>query len=99
MGKKSWASADQLQWLNSKLPHFCTARATKGGAEFLHTTYAEFTTQWPVPPPTPKEIADTSGNLELAATNKMKACENVSPFANISYSRYINLLDVTANPN
>ena len=88
MGKKSWASADQLQWLNSKLPHFCTARATKGGAEFLHTTYAEFTTQWPVPPPTPKEIAETHGNLELTTTNKTKACENVSPLAILGILTY-----------
>lgn len=78
MGKKTWASSEQLEWLTSQLPGFTKAQETRTTATFLSTVYSEFHEQWPISPPTPEEIAAAEEGEQQAISIKMKTLESVS---------------------
>ena len=77
MPKKSWASPEQIQWLNSQLSGFLKAQEERATSAFLATTYTKFHEQWPVASPTAEEIANAKSE-EQALSHKIKASESVS---------------------
>jgi hypothetical protein len=85
MGKKPWASPEQLQWLYSQLPGFLKAQEAKTTATFLSAAYTQFHEQWPVAPPTPPEIAAAEEGQEQAMSIKIKASEAVSLHITLVY--------------
>ena len=78
MGKKSWASSEQQEWLYSQLPGFAKAQEDKMTSDFFSKVYTDFYNQWPVPSPISAEIAAADGGEEQAITRKEKASEAVS---------------------
>ena len=77
MGKKTWASSAQQEWLWSKIPDFGEAQAQKTTNSFFSEVYTAFHKKWPVPPPTPGEIAEAKSEEE-AKVIKQKKSESVS---------------------
>ena len=78
MPKKSWASPEQIQWLESQLSGFLKARENKTISTFFAATYTEFHERWPVASPTAEEIANAKQGEEQALSRKIKASESVS---------------------
>ena len=82
MGKRSWASSEQIEWLNAQLSAFVKAQETKTTPAFLSAAYSQFHEQWPVTPPTSDEITNAGGQEE-ALSRKIKASESVSHLCRI----------------
>jgi hypothetical protein len=78
MTRKPWTTDPQRQWLESRIPAFREAQHAKTTATvFFPQNQKEFKEEWPVEPPTEKEIAD-AGSIQKATANKNKAMDIVS---------------------
>jgi hypothetical protein len=84
MGKKSWASKEQQDWLFEQLGEFRKAQDAKTIPSFFERIYQEFFDKWPLPPPTLQEIAEAETE-EQARTTKQKAGESVSHWFHNAY--------------
>jgi hypothetical protein len=78
MTRKAWTTDPQKAWLESRLAAFPEAQQKKTTMTvFFPQTQKAFKEEWPVEPPTDKEIAD-AGSIEKARANKNKALDTVS---------------------
>jgi hypothetical protein len=50
MGRRPWATAEQLQFLHSKVPELARAKATTGLNNFYIGVSQEFRTKWKLEP-------------------------------------------------
>ncbi|KAM6501765.1 hypothetical protein JOM56_001742 [Amanita muscaria] len=76
MTKRRWTTAEQLTWLESKLPAYLKAKDEKSTRDFFFNTWKLFAEQWPVDAPSAKEIQQAEDNKDLAQAKKTKATES-----------------------
>jgi hypothetical protein len=72
--RKGWTTNEQFEFLTSLLPSFINAQLSKTTADQWPTIYEEWFKQWPLDPPTPKDIAN--GHTEEVHTKAMKTVSN-----------------------
>jgi hypothetical protein len=77
MTRKPWTTDQQKEWLEARLATFREAQHAKTTATvFFPQNQKAFKEEWPVEPPTEKEIVD-AGSIEKATANKNKALDTV----------------------
>jgi hypothetical protein len=69
MTRRKWTTADQEEWLKSRLAGFSDAQVNKTTKEFFPVVFKEWRKPWPTPDPTPEEITE-AGNIEKATLKK-----------------------------
>jgi hypothetical protein len=77
MTRKPWTTNPQREWLEERLGAFRDAQHAKTTATvFFPSTQKAFKEEWPVEPPSEKEIAD-AGSIQKATAKKNKALDVV----------------------
>jgi len=78
MGKK-WVTPEQGAWLKERLPVFAAAQIAKNATtQFYPNLHRDWCAKWPIPEPTPEEVADLKGVVEQARKVKRTKVEEVS---------------------
>ena len=71
MPRPTWTTDEQAEWLKERMKNFTDAQASGTTCAFINTTTGAFTTRWPIPAPTPAEIAETEqGTVDAAKAIK-----------------------------
>lgn len=67
MGRRSWASKEQLLFLDSKRVEFLRHRKEKTLRAFWDSVHKEWFGRWPIPEPGPAEVAEVVklGKIDL----------------------------------
>jgi len=75
MTRCKWTTADQEEWLKSRLPDFGNAQVNKTTSkEFFPAVLKDWRNAWPTPTPSPDEVTK-AGNVKKA-TQKKRAEED-----------------------
>ncbi|OBZ73056.1 hypothetical protein A0H81_06612 [Grifola frondosa] len=72
MGRKSWATDEQKDWLTEHIPEFVKAQGKDGATHFHISTYQAFLEKWPLQPPTAEEVSEAGGDVVQATVDKLQ---------------------------
>lgn len=78
MGKKSWATEEQLTWFEKLIPKFVQAQEDKATGIFFEDAFDKWHKNWLTAAPTEEEISECKGSIEKALASKKKAVNTVS---------------------
>jgi len=76
---KKWVTPEQQAWLKERLPLFAAAQLAKNATtQFYPNVHRDWCAKWPIPEPTPDEVAASNGLIEQARKVKRTKIEEVS---------------------
>ncbi|KAA1479674.1 hypothetical protein DENSPDRAFT_855503 [Dentipellis sp. KUC8613] len=109
MGRRSWATPQQLEWLETRVDRVQAVRNVKGREkrDFWVTMYNEWFTSFPCAQPTPEDIAAANNKPEKAVAEIQLTWRNRvyqwysnhqrSPGTSTTKSKYNVVLDLSSN--
>lgn len=80
MGRATWTTLEQSEWLKERLPDWSKAQVASTTKAFRNHTITEWYKVFPLGAPTAEELAKVNGNKPQAERAKRNAMNNVRVF-------------------